>query len=323
MKHGARIRRATFFVSTPGEQCPAALMFRMAIERTVLTHSDVSGGQLVALVISQRETNPMRELAASLGRIRENVLKVPVDVLAWGEAVESIFGWALRKESRTVCICNVHSVITARRIPSHADAIKGADLVTPDGAPIAWMLRKKGHPRQERINGPDLMWRCCQKASKLGTEMLFYGGTQSTLQNLEKRLRAEFEGINIVGALSPPFRDLSAEEDAAVVDLINRSGARIVWVGLGCPKQEDWMQAHRGRVNAVMVGVGAAFDFHAGVTKRAPLWMQRNGLEWLHRLSQDPRRLATRYLVGNSIFMMAVLPDLLLSRASVRDSRQV
>jgi N-acetylglucosaminyldiphosphoundecaprenol N-acetyl-beta-D-mannosaminyltransferase len=283
----------------------------------------IAGGQLAVLVVSQRVTNPMRELTSSSRRVREHVLSVPVDVLSWSEAADCIFGWALRRESRTVCICNVHSVVTARRIPAHADAIKGADLVTPDGAPVAWMLRKKGHSGQERINGPDLMWTCCRKASKLGTEMLLYGGTQSTLQRLEQRLRAEFRDINIVGALSPPFRDLSAEEDAAVVDSINRSGARIVWVGLGCPKQEAWMQAHRSHVNAVMVGVGAAFDFHAGVTKRAPLWMRRNGLEWLHRLSQDPRRLATRYLVGNSIFMMAVLPDLLLSRAHVRDSRQV
>jgi N-acetylglucosaminyldiphosphoundecaprenol N-acetyl-beta-D-mannosaminyltransferase len=280
----------------------------------------IAGDQLAAFVLSQRETSPMRELAASPGRIREDVLSVPVDVLSWSEAVECIFGWALRRESRTVCICNVHSVVTARRTPSHADAIRCADLVTPDGAPVAWMLRNKGHSGQERISGPELMWACCGMASKLGTEMSLYGGTPSTLQRLEQRLRAEFQGINIVGAFSPPFRELSADEDAAVVDSINRSGARIVWVGLGCPKQEAWMQAHHRRVNAVMVGVGAAFDFHAGVTKRAPPWMQRNGLEWLHRLSQDPRRLATRYLVGNSIFMMAVLPDLLSPRDRVHDN---
>ena len=252
--------------------------------------------------------------------MREDVLRVPVDVVSWSEAVDCIFGWALRRESRTVCICNVHSVITARRTPAHANAISSADLVTPDGAPVAWMLRRKGHRDQERINGPDLMWTCCRKASMLGTEMLLYGGTPATLQRLERRLRAEFKGINIVGALSPPFREMTADEDAAAVDLINRSGARIVWVGLGCPKQEAWMHAHHSQVNAVMVGVGAAFDFHAGVARRAPLWMQRNGLEWLHRLSQDPRRLATRYLVGNSIFMIAMLPDLLFPHGHVHDS---
>jgi N-acetylglucosaminyldiphosphoundecaprenol N-acetyl-beta-D-mannosaminyltransferase len=145
--------------------------------------------------------------------------------------------------------------------------------------------------------------------------MFLYGGTSITLQSLQRRLQAQFPGINIVGAYSPPFRELSAQEDAAIVDTIDRSGARIVWVGLGCPKQEAWMRAHQGRVNAVMVGVGAAFDFHAGLVKRAPLWMRRNGLEWLHRLFQDPRRLATRYLVGNSLFIVAVLSDHLLGPA--------
>jgi N-acetylglucosaminyldiphosphoundecaprenol N-acetyl-beta-D-mannosaminyltransferase len=259
----------------------------------------------------------MPTLPLPRGHIRENVLGVPVDVLSWTEAVNCIFAWALGRESRTVCLCNVDSVVAARRSRTHADAIESADLVAPDGAPIAWMLRKSGHRGQERISGPDLMWTCCREASKAGTEMLLYGGTLVTLHGLEQRLRSEFPGINIVGALSPPFRRLSEDEDAAVVDFINRSGARIVWIGLGCPKQEAWMRAHQGRVNAVMVGVGAAFDFHAGAAKRAPLWMQRNGLEWLHRLLHDPRRLAARYLVGNSIFIAAVLRGLLSSRLSV------
>ncbi len=259
----------------------------------------------------------MAEPAASPVRIREDVLGSPIDVLSWNEAIERIFEWAFEGEGRTVCICNVHSVVTARQLPGHANAIKHADLVTPDGAPIAWILRRKGHRGQPRISGPDLMWTCCGVAAKLGTAMMLYGGTSSTIRRLDQRLRAEFPGINIVGAVSPPFRDLSPDEDAAIVDQINRSGARIVWVGLGCPKQEAWMQAHRHLINAVMVGVGAAFDFHAGVARRAPLWMQRSGLEWLHRLLQDPRRLASRYFVGNCIFIMGVLPDLLLPRAHV------
>jgi N-acetylglucosaminyldiphosphoundecaprenol N-acetyl-beta-D-mannosaminyltransferase len=253
----------------------------------------------------------MLDCAVSQRQLREPVLGVPVCVLSWTDAVDRIFGWAQHRESRTVCVCNVHSVVAARRNPAHAAAITCADLVTPDGAPVAWMLRRRGHPDQERISGPDLMWACCRKASEGGTEMFLYGGTASTLRGLEQRLRAAFASINIVGAFSAPFRELSALEDAAIVDMINRSGARIVWVGLGCPKQEAWMRAHQGRVNAVMVGVGAAFDFHAGVVKRAPAWMQRNGLEWLHRLFQDPRRLAGRYLVGNSLFVMDALADLL------------
>ena len=283
----------------------------------------VAGDRLTVVVLSQQRTIQMPEPVFASQQEREQVLGVPIDVLSWGEALDRIFGWALRRESRIVCFCNVHSVITARRNDAHIEAIETADLVTPDGAPVAWMLRRKGHTGQERIGGPDLMWACCQRASKVGTEMLLYGGTPTTLQCLEKRLRAEFPGINIVGAYSPPFRDLSAEEDAAIVNLINQSGARIVWVGLGCPRQEAWMRAHRNRVNAVMAGVGAAFDFHAGVVKRAPLWMRRNGLEWLHRLLQDPRRLATRYLVGNAVFIVAMLLDLVPRRSSPKPLNRV
>lgn len=260
---------------------------------------------------------PERDL--SPGEIRERVLGVPISVLSWDDAVDCIFGWADRRESRTVCICNVHSVVTARQNPAHADAIRSADLVTPDGAPVAWMMRRKGHTGQERISGPDLMWICCRKAARLGTEILLYGGTPAALKSLEQRLHADFPGLNIVGTISPPFRELSRQEDEATVDLINRSNARIIWVGLGCPKQEAWMHAHRGRINAVMVGVGAAFDFHSGAVRRAPLWMQRAGMEWLHRLSQDPRRLAKRYLVGNSIFITAAFRDFLSHQSQVRD----
>jgi N-acetylglucosaminyldiphosphoundecaprenol N-acetyl-beta-D-mannosaminyltransferase len=264
-----------------------------------------------------QEATAKIELTASPGQTHECVLGVPVSVVSWTEAVDCIFGWALRHQSKVVCVCNVHSVVTALRNLAHADAIRSADLVTPDGAPVAWMLNRKGHCDQERISGPDLMWICCRQATDLGMEMFLYGGTPATLRTLEQKLRREFQGINIVGTFSPPFRNLSAQEDAAVVDMINRSGARIVWVGLGCPKQEAWMHAHRGRVNAVMLGVGAAFDFHAGVVKRAPPWMQRNGLEWLHRLSQDPRRLGTRYLATNSMFIMAALLDALLPNNQV------
>ena len=239
------------------------------------------------------------------GGMREQVLGIPVDVLNWDATLDRIFTWASNRESRTVCVCDVHSVVVAQRDRSHAAAIRAADLVTPDGAPVAWLLRRKGHRGQGRISGPDLMLACCQRAATLGTEIFLYGGTPVTLRHLEANLRVRFRGINIVGSLSPPFRPLSSNEDAAIVETINRSGARIVWVGLGCPKQEAWLLAHQPQVNAVMIGVGAAFDFHAGIVKRAPGWMQRNGLEWLHRILQDPRRLAKRYLVSNTMFVLA------------------
>jgi N-acetylglucosaminyldiphosphoundecaprenol N-acetyl-beta-D-mannosaminyltransferase len=245
------------------------------------------------------------DLTLHTQRTQELVIGTPVDVLSWSDTVSLIFDWARRRVSRTVCVCDVHSIVHALRNDAHAEAIRSADLVTPDGAPVAWMIRRNGHPAQERISGPDLMWACCRKAASLGTGIFLYGTTPNTLQHLERRLREAFPTINVAGAISPPFRILSPEEDAAIVDRINRSGAQIVWVGLGCPKQEAWMRAHRGRVKAVMVGVGAALDFHAGVVKRAPLWMQRNGLEWFYRILQDPQRLAKRYLVSNTMFIMA------------------
>ncbi|OAP40027.1 teichoic acid biosynthesis protein [Sinorhizobium glycinis] len=261
----------------------------------------------------------MAELASNQQQMREEVLGVPVHALGWVQAVDCVFEWALGRESRTIFLCNVHSVVTARRNRAHAEAISNADLVAPDGAPVAWILRRRGHADQPRISGPDLMWHCCRRASELGTEMFLYGGSPDTLQRLERRIRTEFAGINIVGSYAPPRRPLTAGEDEAVVSMINQSGARIVWVALGCPKQEGWMQAHRGRIEAVMLGVGAAFDFHAGDIKRAPLWMQDSGLEWLHRLFQDPRRLASRYLVTNSLFILALLQASLFPRRRIRN----
>ena len=239
------------------------------------------------------------------------VIGAPVDVLGWDDAVARIAAWAGQRVSRVVCICNVHSVVTARQDPAFAAALAQADLATPDGAPVAWMLRRLGHAGQARINGPDLMWRCCADAATRGTPVYLYGSTEEVLARLQQRLRAAFPALRIAGAASPPFRTLSADEDAAAVAAINASGAGVVWVSLGCPKQELWMHAHRGRVHAVMVGVGAAFDYHAGTTPRAPLWMQQAGLEWLHRLASEPRRLGRRYLVTNTLFIVAAARQLL------------
>jgi N-acetylglucosaminyldiphosphoundecaprenol N-acetyl-beta-D-mannosaminyltransferase len=184
-------------------------------------------------------------------------------------------------------------------------------MATPDGMPIAWMLRRLGHSGQERINGPDVMWKYCEQAAGGGESVYFYGSTETTLRLLSKKLKAAFPELRIAGTVAPPFRALSAAEDESMVDAINRSGAGVVFVGLGCPKQETWMAAHRGRIRAVMVGVGAAFDFHAGTVKRAPLWMQRTGLEWLHRICSEPRRLWRRYLVSNILFILGAACQLL------------
>jgi N-acetylglucosaminyldiphosphoundecaprenol N-acetyl-beta-D-mannosaminyltransferase len=165
------------------------------------------------------------------------------------------------------------------------------------------MLRQLGAPEQRRLNGPDLMWRYLALEAPKGGKVYLYGATETTLDRLRARLGREFPGLQVVGAESPPFRPCTPTEDAAQVDRINSSGAHVVFVGLGCPKQEFWMAQHRGRINAVMIGVGAAFDFHAGVQARAPEWMQHHGLEWAYRLVREPRRLWRRYLLTNIPFL--------------------
>ncbi len=243
------------------------------------------------------------------------ILGVFIDAPDWKTALERISSWAARRESRYVCITNVHSVVTATQDTAFGNVVCEADMATPDGAPVAWMLRKLGFADQQRINGPDLMWRYCAQASQRGESIFLYGGTDETLAILQPKLLAAFPGLTIAGSISPPFRALTVEEDAADVARMNASGAGTVWVSLGCPKQEKWMAAHRGRVNAVMIGVGAAFDYHAGTIQRAPLWMQRNGLEWLHRLASEPGRLWKRYLVTNTLFVIGAVKQLVLHRA--------
>lgn len=240
-----------------------------------------------------------------------SVIGSPIDALSWPQVLSRISMWAENRESRYICICNVHSVVTARSDCDFSRIIHEADVATPDGAPIAWFMRRLGRKSQERINGPDLMWKYCAEASNRNEGVYLYGGKPETLDVLKESLPKTFPGLNIAGAYSPPFRPLSEEEDASVVDAINSSGAGTVWVSLGCPKQEKWMAEHRGRVKAVMVGVGAAFDYHAGTIERAPVWMQNAGLEWLHRLCSEPRRLWKRYLVTNSLFIFHASRQLL------------
>jgi N-acetylglucosaminyldiphosphoundecaprenol N-acetyl-beta-D-mannosaminyltransferase len=243
-------------------------------------------------------------------RRRLPVLGVPIDVVGPAEAVQRIARWAAAGESRTVCLCNAHSVVTAGSDPKLAAAIRSADLATPDGTPVAWMLRRLGASDQTRVSGPDLMLDYCEAAQASGEPMFLYGSTEPTLLELRAALLERWPALRIVGHHAPPFRPLSADEEQAVRDMIHASGARTVWVGLGCPKQEAWMQQQRGHVRAVMIGVGAAFDFHAGRVRRAPRWMRDSGLEWLHRLFSEPRRLWRRYLETNVRFLLGAARQL-------------
>jgi N-acetylglucosaminyldiphosphoundecaprenol N-acetyl-beta-D-mannosaminyltransferase len=234
-------------------------------------------------------------------RERGSVLGIKIDAVSWEDSINRLLTWGEKRLSAYVCICNVHSIITAQQDSTFAKVIEDADMATPDGAPVAWTLRRNGYPTQRRINGPDLMYM--GEAEKRGQSVFFYGSTESTLSLLREQLMKNFPDLKIAGMLSPPFKVLTNEEDQYYVNQINSSGANVVFVGLGCPKQELWMADHRGKINAVMVGVGAAFDYHAGTISRAPKWMRKRGLEWSHRLASEPKRLWKRYLQTNSIFI--------------------
>lgn len=255
-------------------------------------------------------------------RAGASVIGLHIDALGWDACVDRVLGWASRRESRYVCLCNAHSVVTARREPAFARAIGAADLALADGAPVAWRLRTLGFPGQPRLSGPDLMWRLCRSAEREGLGIFLYGGTAHTLRRLSARLAADFPDLVVAGCYAPPYRALTAVESEQVTRAIRESGAHLVFVGLGCPRQETWMAAHRGGIDAVLIGVGAAFDFHAGTVIRAPRWMQRAGLEWLHRLGAEPHRLWRRYLVTNTLFIAYLAGEVIAGRRGASESRE-
>ena len=241
-----------------------------------------------------------------------------IDTLNWDDVLQVIQGWARMRLPRYVCCCNAHSLVTMQQDQAVQAAIDSADLSVPDGMPVAWMMRQLGAQHQQRINGPDLMWRYCALAEREGSSIFLYGNTLRTLKILQDRLQAAFPRLVIAGMISPPFRPLSQEEDRLVIERIRQSGAGVVFVSLGCPKQEMWMEAHRANIPAVLIGVGAAFDYHAGTLKRAPRWMQSHGMEWLYRLCAEPRRLWRRYFVTNLLFVLGASRQLLAGSRQAR-----
>lgn len=210
----------------------------------------------------------------------------------------------------------VNLVMSAHDDPATMDAVLDATLAVPDGQPLVWALRLLGHARATRVYGPDLMARYCAHAASTGTPMYLYGGrSDEALVKLRERLDERFPGLRIVGGFSPPFRPLTPEERDRVAGEIDASGAQVVWVGTGQPKQELWMSEMRPLLAApLLVGVGAAFDFHAGIVSQAPPWMQRNGLEWAYRLSREPKRLWRRYASQNPRFLWGFLRQYLSAR---------
>lgn len=246
---------------------------------------------------------------------REDVLGIPLALANYASTMD----WmdAVIAGDHRVCLsaAAVHLVMVAQEDDETRRAVL-ATMTVPDGQPLVWALRALGHPQASRVYGPDLMANYCERSTRTGTRMFLYGGrTDEALAQLQERLLQRFPGLQIVGAYSPPFRSLTADEERDVVAQINASRADVVWVGTGQPKQEKWMAAMRDRLEApILAGVGAAFDFHAGLVPQAPAWMQRIGLEWSYRLAREPRRLWRRYARYNPRFVAGFLRQYIAHR---------
>jgi N-acetylglucosaminyldiphosphoundecaprenol N-acetyl-beta-D-mannosaminyltransferase len=209
-----------------------------------------------------------------------------------------------------ICVANVHMLTIARSDPHFSEVLKNASLVVPDGMPLVWTQKKKGFAHAQRVSGPDLMLHLCELAVKNHLSIYLLGASSETLKLLSENLLQRFPNLKIIGTHSPAALPEKPKLDGNLVERINQSGASILFVGLGCPKQEYWCSSHAPNLNAVAIGVGAAFDFHAGTKKRPPLWVQQSGMEWLYRLLSEPRRLWKRYLTSNTAFICYSLLDL-------------
>jgi N-acetylglucosaminyldiphosphoundecaprenol N-acetyl-beta-D-mannosaminyltransferase len=241
-----------------------------------------------------------------------HVLGMRVDALtSYEDASQHVARWARDRRSAYVCVATVHMVMEAFDSSAFQRVVNGADLVTPDGRPLVWTLRSLGVRGATQVRGTDLTTHVVERAAREGIPIGLYGGTPDLLEAFVGILEKRFPGVRVVCQIAPPFRPLTPEEDETVTKEILSSGARILFVGIGCPKQERWMEAHKERIPAVMLGVGAAFDFHTGRVRQAPLWMQVAGLEWLFRLIMDPKRLWKRYARHNPRFVALFLLQLL------------
>jgi N-acetylglucosaminyldiphosphoundecaprenol N-acetyl-beta-D-mannosaminyltransferase len=245
---------------------------------------------------------------------KTSVVGIPISATSYDEVLD-VLSNRPRDRATVVAVCNVHSVMSARRDEELAAAIGSAEIATPDGVPIVWALRALVRRDQERVYGPELMRRAMVESGRLGWAHYLYGSTPETLQQLQDAIADIAPHARVVGAFSPPFRPMDEAETEASLAAIRDSGADVVWVGLGMPKQELWMDSIRSELPGVaMLGVGAAFDFLAGTKKQAPAWMQKAGMEWLFRLIQEPRRLWRRYIWNNPAYAILLLTQVLKSR---------
>lgn len=239
---------------------------------------------------------------------RVDVLGVGISAIDMDAALDEIERWITAREQHYVCVTGVHGVMESQRDPELRRIHNASGLTTPDGMPMVWAGHRAGASAMRRVYGPDLMLALCERAATRGWTSFFYGGREGVPETLAARLTARFPALRVAGTCSPPFRPLTEAEDDALVARIDATAPDLLWVGLSTPKQERWMAAHVGRVRApVLLGVGAAFDIHAGTLAQAPRWMQRHGLEWAYRLLREPRRLWRRYVSMIPRFVFAIL----------------
>ncbi|HUX87721.1 MAG TPA: WecB/TagA/CpsF family glycosyltransferase [Chloroflexota bacterium] len=257
----------------------------------------------------------LSEATSGVG-LRANVLGVGIDPLDLDRAVDRAIAWteAPIGRARYACFCTVNTVMECQENPRFRTVVNAADLAAPDGMPLVWLARHQGFPETSRVYGPDFLLRFFERTGPRYRHF-FYGGAPGVADELARRLGQRYGRLETAGTLSPPFGTLTADQDAAIVATINAAAPDVIWVGLSTPKQDYWAASHAGQLNAKLIfAVGAAFDFHSGRVKQAPLWMQCHGLEWLFRLIQEPRRLWRRYLLYNPRFLASVLLQLVGAR---------
>jgi N-acetylglucosaminyldiphosphoundecaprenol N-acetyl-beta-D-mannosaminyltransferase len=240
-----------------------------------------------------------------------SIIGSPVTALPFDDQIALMLEWAKRGVGKVVCIANVHMLVEAYRNPIFAKVMRAADLVTPDGMPLVWMLKLMGFTRQDRVAGLDVIVAVCKQAAEQNISVFFLGSQSTILELMKKRLEQEFPDLKIAGMEPLPFRPLTRDEDAAIAQKLNDSQAGVVFVSLGCPKQEVWMHEHKNQIHAVMIGLGGAFPVYAGIHKRAPKVVRSLGFEWLYRLIQEPRRLWGRYSNTIPIFVWLAIKQLL------------
>ena len=242
---------------------------------------------------------------------KKNIISFGVSTGPYSKFVNEIIDRGLRHESASICVANVHMCIEAWRDQTFAEVVNNSEIVTPDGMPLAKALQLLYGISQDRVAGMDLMPDLMEAAGVRGASIFLYGSTPEVLKRISVKIANNYPNLKMAGMISPPFRPLSTEEEQADIETINKSGANLILIALGCPKQERWMAQHKGKIKAVMIGVGGAFPVFAGLQKRAPQWMCDTSLEWLYRLIQEPRRLFKRYFITNSLFILLLAREFL------------